>query len=144
MQQSQLFRKKSMERISSPEQLQEYMRVTNPGIWMVLAAVILLLVGLLTASALVKVESSFSARGEVTEEGSRIVIEVPRKDGVDIREGMTVRLAREEGHVDYVYEDGGALRIMASLDDGAQPLPQGVYDVQIVTETLSPISFLLN
>ena len=142
--QSQLFRKKTVERISSPEQLQDYMRVTNPGVWMVLVAVIVLLAGLLVASALVKVESTVSARGEVGAEGSGIAIELSSGEGADIREGMTVRLAGETGHVDYVYEDGGALLLAASLDDGEQPLPQGVYDVQIVTEALRPISFLLN
>ena len=55
--QGQLFRKKTLERISSPEQLQDYMRVTNPGTWMVLAAVIVLLVGLIVASALFSVET---------------------------------------------------------------------------------------
>ena len=36
----QIFRKKSLDRISSPEQLNDYIRVANPGIWMILAAVI--------------------------------------------------------------------------------------------------------
>lgn len=40
-----LFRKSSMERVTSPEQLNDYIRVSNPGVWMVLAAVILLLTG---------------------------------------------------------------------------------------------------
>ncbi len=41
----QIFRKKSLDRISSPEQLNDYIRVANPGIWMILAAVIILLAG---------------------------------------------------------------------------------------------------
>lgn len=40
----QLFRKKSIERVNSPEQLNEHIRVANPGVWLVLAAVIALLV----------------------------------------------------------------------------------------------------
>ena len=31
----QIFRKKSLDRISSPEQLNDYIRVANPGIWMI-------------------------------------------------------------------------------------------------------------
>ena len=38
----QLFRKESMERVSSPEILRDYLHVTSPAIWVVLAAVILL------------------------------------------------------------------------------------------------------
>ena len=44
---SGIFREKSVERISSPEQLNDYIRVTRPGIWLILAAVTLLLVGML-------------------------------------------------------------------------------------------------
>lgn len=41
----QLFRKKSVDKVSSPEQLNEYIRVANPGVWMVLAAIVILLAG---------------------------------------------------------------------------------------------------
>ena len=63
--QSHLFRKQNVERISSPEQLQDYMRVTNPGIWMVLAAVIVLLAGILAASVFGRLETTLSARAEI-------------------------------------------------------------------------------
>ena len=45
--QKQLFRQKTLDRVSSPEQLHDYMRVTNPAIWMLLGAVVALLAGLL-------------------------------------------------------------------------------------------------
>ena len=142
--QSHLFRKQNVERISSPEQLQDYMRVTNPGIWMVLAAVIALLAGLLAASALVKVETTVNARGEIAQAGGEIVMTLTPQAGQAVREDMPVRLAGQDGRVAYVYESGGATVVKASLDPGADALPEGVYDAQIVTETLSPISFLLN
>ena len=142
--QSQLFRKKTVERISSPEQLQDYMRVTNPGIWMVLAAVIVLLAGLLVASALVKVETTVQAKGVVAEADDDVVMELTPEKGAAIREGMTVRLANRSGRISYLYEDSGVLRVTAELDDDLEALPKGTYDVEIVTQTLSPISFLLN
>lgn len=37
------FRKESLERAKSPDQLDDYIRVSNPGVWMVLGAVVLLL-----------------------------------------------------------------------------------------------------
>ena len=142
--QSHLFRKSTVERVSSPEQLQDYMRVTNPGIWMVLAAVIVLLAGLLAASALVKVETTVAAKGTVGGADAAIVLELPAREGKAIREGMAVRLAGQTGRVDYVYEADGRIVVNASLDSSAEALPDGTYDVQIVTEVLSPISFLLN
>lgn len=40
-----VFRQKSMEKITSPEQMNDYIRVSNPSVWMILAAVIVLLIG---------------------------------------------------------------------------------------------------
>lgn len=142
--QSHLFRKQNVERISSPEQLQDYMRVTNPGVWMVLAAVIVLLAGLLAASALVKVETTVEAKGEIAQAGGEVVMTLAPEAGQAVREDMPVRLAGQDGRVAYVYESDGETIVKAELDKAAEALPAGTYDVEIVTETLSPISFLLN
>lgn len=53
---SELFRKKSMDRISSPEQLNDYIKVTTPSVWLVLVATIIILVGVLVWSMLGTVE----------------------------------------------------------------------------------------
>ena len=53
-----IFREKSMERISSPEQLNDYIRVTTPSVWLVLAAIILLLVGMLAWSVFGTVQAT--------------------------------------------------------------------------------------
>lgn len=42
---NQIFRQKSLDRVSSPEQLNDYVRVSNPGVWTILLAVIVLLIG---------------------------------------------------------------------------------------------------
>ena len=34
-----LFREKNLERLENPEKLNDYLRVTSPGVWLVLAAV---------------------------------------------------------------------------------------------------------
>lgn len=45
--QNKLFKKSSMERITSPEKLNDYIQVSNPASWMVLGAALTLLLGLL-------------------------------------------------------------------------------------------------
>ena len=40
-----VFRDKSIERISSPEQLNDYVKLSDPGVWFVLAAITVLLIG---------------------------------------------------------------------------------------------------
>ena len=51
-----IFRQKSMDRVSSPEQLNDYIRVTTPSVWVVLIALVLLLAGMLVWSIFGTVE----------------------------------------------------------------------------------------
>ena len=55
-QESSIFRKKSMDRVSSPEALNDYIRVTTPSVWIVLLALAALLVGMLAWSVFGTVE----------------------------------------------------------------------------------------
>ncbi len=43
-----VFRKKSLERISSPEQINDYIRVITPGMWILLIVIILLIIAGIT------------------------------------------------------------------------------------------------
>ncbi|MGX8706008.1 MAG: hypothetical protein ACSW8J_05480, partial [bacterium] len=131
---SQLFRKNSMERITSPERLQDYIRVTNPGIWMVLAAVIALLAGFIVVSALGTIETKLDVTGEMSDGTLRI--EMLRNEAKDIKEGMPVRVADRETKIGYIYSgDTNHVTFTAAID-----LPDGIYEAQIVTEIISPIS----
>ena len=53
---SDLFRKKSVERINSPEELSDYIRVATPSVWLVLLATAILLAGMLAWSVFGTVE----------------------------------------------------------------------------------------
>ena len=57
----QLFRKKSVDKVSSPEQLNEYIRVANPGVWMVLAAIVILLAGVVVWGFIGHLDTTLSA-----------------------------------------------------------------------------------
>lgn len=58
--QNKLFKKSSVERFSSPEKLNDYIKVSNPSSWMVLGAALALLIGVLV----------WGFFGELTEEES--------------------------------------------------------------------------
>lgn len=45
MENKKVFREKSLERISSPDKINDYIKTTTPGIWIVLIAVLLILAG---------------------------------------------------------------------------------------------------
>lgn len=47
MEEKTIFRKKSIERVTSPEQLDDYIRVTTPSVWLILTAAMILIIGAL-------------------------------------------------------------------------------------------------
>lgn len=140
----QVFRQKSVERIASPEQLQDYMRVTTPGTWMVLVAVIVLLAGLIVSSALVNVESKITEQAEVAEDGLMLDIMLPMAQKSLVTPGMVVRVADREAKIDMVFQAENEVEVLASLPTDGEKLSPGTYDVEIITETVRPISFLFN
>ena len=136
--QNQLFRQKSLERISSPEQLQDYMRVTNPGMWMVLAAVILLLAGLIICSIAGKIETKLSVPCDA--DNGVVSIELTPAEGEKVKAGMPLRIAGQEVPIDYVYQSEDKKTVVTAKAE----LEDGMYDGEIIVESISPISFLLN
>ena len=51
-----VFREKSVTRVASPEQLNDYIRVSTPAVWLVLAAILLLLISVIVWGCLGRVE----------------------------------------------------------------------------------------
>ena len=47
MEERSIFREKSLERVTSPEQLNDYIKVTTPSVWLILFATLILIVGTL-------------------------------------------------------------------------------------------------
>ena len=61
-----IFRKKSMDRVSGPESLNDYIRVTSPSVWIALLALVVLLAGMLAWSIFGRIEVK-DANGNVKE-----------------------------------------------------------------------------
>ena len=136
-QESTLFRKKAMARISSPEDLTSYLRVTSPGMWIVLAAVIALLVGVFAWSAVGTLETTVDATAIVHSHTAQIVASGQGAD--ELEAGMPLRIASQEFVIALVdYDEYGRATAYAEL-----PLPDGNYDATIVVEQTRPIEFLL-
>ncbi len=147
-----LFRKESIDRIASPEQLHDYMRVTSPRVWMVLAAVAVLLAGFLVYASTATMESTLKAQAvvyspselEMADGYQFVSILLPLSDKELVLPGMEVRLAGLRGTVDYLYQTEQELALSVRMESAGAPLPEGMYEAEIVTESTTPISFLLN
>ena len=68
-----VFRKKSIDKVTSPEQLNDYVRVSNPGVWMVLAAIIVLLAGVCVWGMLARLETKLDTAA-VSKDGQTVLI----------------------------------------------------------------------
>ena len=134
----QLFRKKVMDRISSPDRLQDYMRVTNPGVWMILAAVIALLGGLFVLSCIGRIEVTISTEWKVKD--GKATAEFPVDQADDVYLDSTVRIDGKEAKIESIGEpDDETCTVTAKID-----LKNGTYKGVIVTEEVRPIMFLWN
>ncbi len=87
-----VFRRKTLDRIASPEQLTDYLRVTNPGIWVILAAVILLLAGVLAWSMVGTLETKVEVKVVVSDHTAQII----SLESEPLAEGMPLRVIGQE------------------------------------------------
>lgn len=153
-----IYRKKSIDRVKSPEQLNDYIRVSNPGVWLVLAAVIILLVGICTWGVFGKLDTKVSAVGtsangvmtcyvgndDIGKITGKMKITVEGKDYEILTIGNKAIKASDELNEYLIYlggfgEDEWVYEITAKTD-----LPDGDYEAEIVVESISPMSFILN
>ena len=151
-----LFRKKSLDRISSPEELHDYMRVTSPRLWMVLAVIIALLAGFLiyastatmenTMPITVTVEQADMGEGEDATAGEVVLVfaQRPLSDMEILKPGMVLRVAGEEGKISSLYSFEDEVGVMFDMNNPHLSLRPGTYEGELVLESVTPISFLLN
>ena len=147
-----------MDKISSPEQLQDYVKVANPGLWMVLSAIVILLVGVTVWGFIGKIDTTMST-AIITDSG-KAVIYIGESDVEKLEIGMAVRSEGKEYKItgiatepikvdsflsDYaIYASGLTIGewVYAVSIDGEHS--DGVQKADIVIESISPISFILN
>ena len=138
---SDLFRKKSIERVSSPEQLNDYVKVSSPGVWAVLAAVLILLAGAFVWGILGRLETTVCCYDTAY--------------GAEVGAGMPVRVGGEELSLVSVSSEAvqlGADAPEAGFDAGqyvyvselSGSVGDGVYEAEIVVDSIAPLSFLWN
>lgn len=153
-----IFRNKSIDRISSPEQLNGYVRVSNPGVWVTLVAILILIAGICVWGIFGSLDTLISTVAVVNDDGAVCYVKEGSIRGVE--EGMTVDINGEE----YIIESISQTPVPASSDMGSYALHvgslsegewvyevklatspnNGIYKCKIVVESVRPMSFLWN
>ena len=153
-----IFRKKVVDSIESPEEMHDYLQVTSSGIWLFLGAVTLLLIGVIIWGIFGRINTSVQV-AVVAQEGECVCV-VPYDKLTDVlkagsvtMEYETLTLTRDVGEAVTVGESTDVqLRIAGEYEIGDIVVPilvegapeDGVYTGTVVTESLQPISLLLN
>ena len=135
-------------RITSPEQLHDYIHVTNPNLWILLVMIIAMLAGMIVLAATITIENKLEVQAEVSgftnEAGAALgLCSITGDQRNQVRIGMKVRIAGEEGTITEMIEDEQEVFASFELDRADAKLKEGVYDATIVLETTTPLSFLL-
>lgn len=137
--QSSLFRKESVESIQSPEQLNDYMRVTNPSVWVVLIAVIVLLAGMLVWGAVARIDSFAPGVADVRN-GEVVVIFDDAQVGKNVETGMMLTIGESEYPITGVgYMEDGNVFALSSAN-----LADGLYEARVVFRTTQVLRLLFN
>ena len=155
---SRLFREKSIQRISSPEQLNTYIRVSTPSVWLVLSAVVILLVGVCVWGVFGHMDTALPAVAVVRSGEATAYVRAADAESVSI--GAKVMVGGAEGSVRSVSAEPVAvdetfteyMRHVGGLQEGEWVFavlldvkgPDGVQTAQIVVDSAAPMSFVLN
>lgn len=152
-----IFRQKNIDKINSPESLNDYVKVTNPSVWIILIGTIILIAGAFVFAAFGSVDTRVTVA--VTAKDGVVTAYVDENDISAINQGMKVRIDGAECTIESVanepvknievdeyalhkanMEASGWLfpmTIDATLDDGA-------YVGSVTVEQISPLSYVFN
>ena len=154
-----IFREKSLEKVSSPEQLDSYLKVTSVGVWAILAAIIFVLVGAVIWGTVGKIESKLTCVCVVQEGQVYCLAPSSKAEAVEV-ETMTIdikddsyQIVSKDIYGQYTSNIEDPFMSMAGAENGelvytivasCPNLSDGTYEGKIVTETISPLKFVFN
>jgi len=158
-----IFNKKATEKLRSPDDLDKYVKVTNPSIWVTVIACVVLLIGLLSWGIFGSVTTSVTSTGVVVEGQAMCFLtaedaaKVTKGDAANVggssmtvAEVAAVPVSRDEAEEillnDYLVNTlvSGDWAYQITFEGDTSRLASGVpLTVSITTERIAPISLIL-
>lgn len=157
--QETIFRQKSVERVSSPEQLDNYLKVTSPSVWLILIGIIIILAGFIAWGAFGRLETYVSA-GCVVEDGVGYCY-IKEEEGLRINKGMNIKIPSKDVSFQITGVETQGIQIpdaysylqhLIGVDSsdyvycatGLCNIDNGYYPGKVETDSVSPLEFILN
>lgn len=132
-----IFRKKSLDRISSPEEIDDYMKVTSPSMWLVLVTIVLLLAAAIIWSITGRIETTLDLAAQA--ENGQITVGIEKEQIGDLAVGSEIRAENKTGEVTGIAARENGYLVTASIAE----LEDGPVNVTLVTESVAPMTFLI-
>ena len=137
-----VFRQESIKRVSSPEQLNDYVKVSTPGIWMVLIGVAALLIGICVWGIFGHLNTVVETDGMC--ENGVLTYYLSEDNAAKLKVGDEIRVSGVSYGIRSIgkpqMREGVSVCAMSSLTD----LPDGGYTVSVTVERVKPMSFVTN
>lgn len=134
-----IYRQKSLDRISSPEALGDYLRVTSPAVWLILTAIILLLVGMLIWSSVASIDS-FAGGTAIVDNGTMTIRFDDDQIARNVESGMSIVVGETETRITSIGTDADG-RLFAAA---STTLADGSYTAKVVFRQTQVIHLLFN
>ena len=129
----------SARRITSPEQLTDYLKVTSPKIWLVLVAIALIVVGLLLWSGFTTIESY--ASGTARAVGGELTVTFDDAGKASkVQAGMEMEVGDVRTEVLAIGTDENGQLVASARAN----IPDGSFEVRVGYKATQVISMLLN
>ena len=135
----EIFRKKSLDKVKSPESLDDYIQVSNPGVWLLLVSVIVLLAGACVWGVFGHIDSTVET--SVRAENGTVTCYVEDESVSAMQTGMIVKFDEFEASITEIRQEGGDYSCTLQSD---QTIPDGFYEGKVVVKSYKPLSFILN
>lgn len=155
----ELFRKKNLDKLSTPDALNEYIKVASPSVWIILLTIVALLIGVIAWSYMGRI--SHYEGVTVYSDGNMAVCYVPENMIDRVRQASDININGNNykigdianlptkihpdsvdeyvAHVMEIKEDSWIYKI-----EVVGTLPEGIYEGQVVTGSIRPMDYVTN
>jgi len=151
---------KKFKKVNSPDQLNQYIRLSNPGVWILLLAIVVLLVGVCIWGYFGKIDTKIKT--VVISDNYTSYLYVKEEDMAKIKNGMQVELNNNENIFEIADIEETPEKVTDDMDEYARHLgnfqvgewvykcrlnknvKEGTYSADVVIESISPMTFITN
>jgi len=151
---------KNLKKVDSPEQLNQYIRLSNPGVWILLIAIVVLLIGVCAWGFFGKIDTKITTVAISGDYNSYVYIK--ETDLEKIKTGMSVEIVNNENKYEIVEIETTPEKVTDELSEYARHLGnfqigewvykcrlnknlrEGTYGANIVVESIAPMVFITN